>query len=269
MLLALLDASSAHAGSVLGALINGSGARFSVKNCGSETCGTIAWGKQKFVVRRSEFPAIFKDLDPRNKPASSERDKTAAIVDAPKPPEAAPPFGIVDRTPTPKQSEEATVVRSDERPAPPSDAMPSIRGEPNDAPVIAAPMAVTEAAPPAAPSPIGTWIAESGEGRVRIDPCGQALCGVLAAANPGDTDVRNPDPGKRSRPLLGLPVLIDMKPAGKERWQGQVYSARSGYTYAAAIALKSADVLRVEGCVLGGLFCNSQNWMRDKDAATP
>jgi Uncharacterized protein conserved in bacteria (DUF2147) len=105
--------------------------------------------------------------------------------------------------------------------------------------------------------------------KVRIDPCGQALCGVIAAANPSDTDWRNPDPGKRDRPLLGVPILIDMKPTKKQRWEGQVYSAKSGYTYAAKMALKSADVLRVEGCVLGGLFCNSQNWTRAKDASAP
>jgi hypothetical protein len=73
MFFTLLDASSAHAGSVLGALINGSGARFTVKNCGTDTCGTIAWGKQKFVVRRSDVPSIFK--------VPSERDKATVVVD--------------------------------------------------------------------------------------------------------------------------------------------------------------------------------------------
>jgi uncharacterized protein (DUF2147 family) len=241
MLFTLLDASSAHAGSVLGALINGSSARLTVKNCGTDTCGTIAWGKQKFVVRRSDVPSIFK-VDPRNKPAPSERDKATVVVGRPKPTEAAPPSETEDRTSAPRRTGEATAIRLDERSGPPG---------------------------PAPPSPIGNWIAENGEGRVRIDPCGQSLCGVIAAANPSDTDWRNPDPGKRDRPLLGVPILIDMKPTKKQRWEGQVYSAKSGYTYAATMALKSADVLRVEGCVLGGLFCNSQSWTRAKDASAP
>jgi uncharacterized protein (DUF2147 family) len=268
MLLALLDASSAHAGSVLDALLNRSGARFTVKNCGTDTCGTIAWGKQKFVVRRSDVPAIFKDLDPRNKPVPS-RDNIGVIVDPPKPVEAAPPSGTEDLTSRPKRSEEANVVGSDERPAPSGDAMPSTSVGPSDAVPPAAPKPVAEPLLPAPPSPVGTWIAENGEGRVRIDPCGQSLCGVVAAADPSDTDARNPDPGKRNRPLLGLPVLIDMKPIRGERWEGQVYSAKSGYTYSATIALKGADVLRVEGCVLGGLFCNGRNWTRAKDASAP
>jgi uncharacterized protein (DUF2147 family) len=254
MFFTLLDASSAHAGSVLGALINGSGARFTVKNCGTDTCGTIAWGKQKFVVRRSDVPSIFK--------VPSERDKATVVVDRPKPTEAAPPSETEDRTSAPRRSGEATAIRSDERSGPPGEEKPSISAEPND-------KTVTEAPLPAPPSPIGNWIVENGQGRVRIDPCGQALCGVIAAANPSDTDWRNPDPGKRDRPLLGVPILIDMKPTKKQRWEGQVYSAKSGYTYAATMALKSADVLRVEGCVLGGLFCNTQNWTRAKDASAP
>jgi uncharacterized protein (DUF2147 family) len=268
--LALLDASSAHAGSVIGALINGSGARFSVRNCGGDACGMIAWGRQKFVVRRSDVPSIFKDLEPKNKQVSSKRE-TAVIVDPPRSPAAALPSGTQDRTSAPKRSEDATVVRTDERSTPPSDAVRSAPAESNDAaPPAAIPPAVkTVTDAPVPSSPIGTWIAEHGEGRVRIDPCGEALCGVVATAYPGDTDVRNPDPGKRNRPLLGVPVLIDMKPSGKERWQGQVYSAKSGYTYAATIALKNADVLRVDGCVFGGLFCNSQAWTRDKDASAP
>jgi uncharacterized protein (DUF2147 family) len=266
MLFTLLDASSAHAGSVLGALINGSGARLTVKNCGTDTCGTIAWGKQKFVVRRSDVPSIFK-VDPRNKPAPSERDKATVVVGRPKPTEAAPPSETEDGTSAPRRTGEATAIRLDERSGPRGDEKASIAAEPKGAAPPVAPKTVTEAPLPAPPSPIGNWIAENGEGRVRIDPCGQSLCGVIAAANPSDTDWRNPDRGKRDRPLLGVPILIDMKPTKKQRWEGQVYSARSGYTYAATMALKSADVLRVEGCVLGGLFCNSQSWTRAKDAS--
>jgi uncharacterized protein (DUF2147 family) len=271
MLLALLDAPSAHAGSIIGALINGNGARFAIRNCGADTCGVISLGRQKFVVRRSDIPSLFKDFDPRDKPVPAERDKTA-IVDPPKPAQAAPPTGTGDHaedpTTAPGRSEEAAVVQSGAQPVPPSDERRSIVAAAKEDIAPSASNAAPESPRSASPSPIGYWIAENGEGRVRIDPCGQALCGVIAAANPGDTDWRNPDLGKRERPLLGVPILIDMKPTNKQRWEGQVYSARSGYTYAATMALKSADVLRVEGCVLG-LFCNGQNWTRAKGASAP
>lgn len=266
MLLALLDASSAHAGSLISALINSSGARFAIRNCGGETCGTMAWGKQKFVVRRSDIPSLFKELDTREKLLPGERDK-AAIVDRPKPAEAAPPAGTEDHaegpTPAPERSEAAAMIQPV---APPNDDRPSIVAAAKEDIAPPTPKAVAELPHSAFPSPIGNWIAENGEGRVRIEPCGEALCGVVAAASPADTDWHNPDPGKRDRPLLGVPILIDMKPTNKQRWEGQVYSARSGYTYAATMALKSADVLRVEGCVLV-LFCNGRNWTREKGAS--
>jgi uncharacterized protein (DUF2147 family) len=128
--------------------------------------------------------------------------------------------------------------------------------------------------PPAAPvaadpdSPIGEWTTEDGDARVRIHPCGQALCGVISAANnPNETDRRNPDASKRDRPVIGLPVLIDMKPVMKGRWEGQIYDPRDGKTYASKISLKNPDVLRVEGCLLGGLLCDGQNWTRVKAPA--
>ena len=53
-----------------------------------------------------------------------------------------------------------------------------------------------------------------------------------------------------------------MKPTGANRWEGRVYSPQDGSTYQARMALKSDDVLRIEGCVLGGLFCGGQDWTR-------
>jgi uncharacterized protein (DUF2147 family) len=271
MLVALLDASSAHASSLIGALINSSGARFAIRNCGGDTCGAIAWGKQKFVVRRSDIPALFKDLDPRDKSVPVERGKPV-IIDRSKPAVAAPPAGTEEHVEEPTtvsgRRDETAVVQPDERSVAPNDQRPSIGVAAKEDIAPSAPNPAPEVPRSASPSPIGNWIAENGEGRVRIDPCGQALCGVIAAANPGDTDWRNPDPAKRDRPLLGVPILIDMKPTNKQRWEGQVYSARSGYTYAATMALKGTDVLRVEGCVLG-VFCNGQNWTRAKDVSAP
>src|SRR5438128_776270 len=69
-------------------------------------------------------------------------------------------------------------------------------------------------------SPVGEWITEDGAGHVRVRTCGEALCGVVSVADPNDTDRHNPDASKRNRPILGLPVLIDMKPAKSNRWEG-------------------------------------------------
>ena len=53
-----------------------------------------------------------------------------------------------------------------------------------------------------------------------------------------------------------------MKPAGRNRWEGQVYNAEDGKLYTAHLTPLGRDVLRIEGCVLGGLICDGQNWTR-------
>jgi uncharacterized protein (DUF2147 family) len=211
--------------------------------------------------------SFFKDLDLGDKPSSGKgRGKPAATGNRPGPTEAAPAARPEDRNALSSRRDEPTTSRSDDRPASRWDDRPGPAAAPKSA---TAPVEQKIAAPPVASdptSPIGEWITEDGDGRVRIIPCGQALCGVVAGGNPNDTDRHNPDPAKRNRPVDGMTVLMDMKPAKNNHWEGQIYNAKNGKTYASNISLKNADVLRVEGCVFGGLFCGGQNWTRAKNA---
>jgi hypothetical protein len=101
-----------------------------------------------------------------------------------------------------------------------------------------------------------------GTANVEIVPCGDALCGVLTKTDmPDQKDTNNSDPSKRDRPVLGITVLQNMKPQG-DKWVGSVYNARNGMTYDAKISLHGEDILRVEGCLPGGVFCGGQNWSR-------
>jgi uncharacterized protein (DUF2147 family) len=221
---------------------------------------------QKSPTRLPE-EAFLKDLDIGDKLSPGKgRGKPAATGNRARPAEAAPVAGPQDRNASPTRRDEPAAIRADDQPASRWDDRPGPALAPKG---NAAPIEQTTAASPVASdpdSPIGEWITEEGEGRVRIIRCGQALCGVVAGGNPNETDRHNPDPAKRNRPVDGMTVLIDMKPAKNNHWEGQVYDARNGKTYASNISLKSADVLRVEGCVFGGLFCGSQNWTRAKDA---
>jgi uncharacterized protein (DUF2147 family) len=265
--LALLGSSAAYAGTILDTAIGGGDARLKVEDCGNDTCGTITFGNQKFVVKKSDISSFFKDLDIGEKPSSSPakgRGKPAAGNRAGAT-EAAPAARADDRNASSGRRDEPA-ARSDDRPASRQDDRPS---HSTTAKSAAAPVEQNIAVSPVASdpkSPIGEWITEGGEGRVRISACGQALCGVVAGGNPDDTDRHNPDPAKRNRPLDGMTVLIDMKPAKNDRWEGQIYNVKDGRTYASNISLKSADLLRVEGCAFGGWFCGGQNWTRAKDA---
>jgi uncharacterized protein (DUF2147 family) len=126
-------------------------------------------------------------------------------------------------------------------------------------------MALTAAQAAAAPpSPVGEWLVANGLARMKVDMCGQHVWGVISWENtPGGQDSNNPDASKRERPMLGMPVLMDMKPGDSDRWEGEVYNAENGKTYDASIKLKSPDVLQIQGCVLGFL-CGGEDWTRCK-----
>lgn len=112
----------------------------------------------------------------------------------------------------------------------------------------------------------GEWLIEDGDARVRIAPCGAELCGSVTWIKEGSPtlDVNNPDPGKRSRPLLGSAVLLGLKPSGASEWTGSLYDAENGRTYIGKLTIVDERHLKVAGCVLGGLICESQNWTRTK-----
>jgi hypothetical protein len=50
--------------------------------------------------------------------------------------------------------------------------------------------------------------------------------------------------------------------SSEQRWEGTVYNAQNGKTYNANIKLQSPNVLKIEGCVLGGIFCGGEEWTR-------
>lgn len=123
--------------------------------------------------------------------------------------------------------------------------------------------------PANAAKPTGEWAVADGSARVRVLPCKDALWGVIAWTKKPGTDKNNPDPTLRNRSVIGMPILLNMKQAEPNRWDGEVYNARDGKTYTANISLVSDDVLRVEGCVFGGLFCGSQDWTREAAQSDP
>ena len=118
--------------------------------------------------------------------------------------------------------------------------------------------------------PNGTWVTEGGKSRVRIANCGGAICGtIVALQEPNDpatgrpkTDKNNADASQRNRPMIGVQIVLGMRPNGTDRWSGQVYNAEDGKTYSGNVTMGEANKLRLEGCALGGLVCKSQTWTR-------
>ena len=126
---------------------------------------------------------------------------------------------------------------------------------------------------PAAPAnPLGTWYTEGNESQVRISNCGDALCGALVwLKDPNDSktgkpkiDDENADPKKRNRPLLGVQIVLGLKPSGTpDQWKGEVYNAKYGNTYTGFFTMAGADTAELKGCAFG-FICKSQTWTRVK-----
>jgi uncharacterized protein (DUF2147 family) len=113
----------------------------------------------------------------------------------------------------------------------------------------------------------GEWLVADRTAQISIADCGGALWGVVSwEADPGGVDEKNPDPTKRSRPTLGMPVLLGMKASGPNQWAGQIYNSENGKTYSGGLTLVNPDVLRVRGCIFG-MLCGGENWSRAAGAA--
>ena len=81
----------------------------------------------------------------------------------------------------------------------------------------------------------------------------------------GDRGLESPDASLRNRPMIGVQIVLGMKPSGTaNKWSGQVYNAEDGKTYSGSLTLQDANTIKLEGCILGGLICKSESWTRVK-----
>ena len=123
--------------------------------------------------------------------------------------------------------------------------------------------ALAAAAPLSAAAPVaGRWTTADKDAVVLISPCGAKLCGTIERflvpppEGINQRDVNNSDPAKRSRKLLGMPVLTGFTPDDDE-WRGQIYDPKSGKTYRSVLSRKGKTLV-VKGCI--GPFCQTQLW---------
>jgi uncharacterized protein (DUF2147 family) len=114
-----------------------------------------------------------------------------------------------------------------------------------------------------AADPTGDWRVADGVANIRVAQCAGSMWGVVAwEKEPGGRDTNNPDVSKKSRPTLGMPILLDMKKKpGTDSWEGQVYNAKDGQTYSSSITPTDPEHLQIKGCVLGFL-CGGETWTR-------
>jgi uncharacterized protein (DUF2147 family) len=121
-----------------------------------------------------------------------------------------------------------------------------------------------------APTPVGVWLHANKRIELEIAPCGKLLCGKLIwFARPNDAlgrpleDVKNPDPSLRNRPLLGLPVLSGLTPAGHGEWnEGEIYNPDDGKSYQALASVEGDGTLHTRAYVVLPVLGKTLVWTR-------
>ena len=139
-------------------------------------------------------------------------------------------------------------------------------------PMMAATVLGATLMPAFAADPAGTWLTEEGKAVIRVADCGGALCGtIVSLKEPNDpqtgkpkVDKNNVDAAKRGRPIVGVQIVVGAKPDGPNKWSGQVYNPEDGKTYAGNIALAGPNMIKVQGCIMGGVICKTNTWTRSQ-----
>lgn len=130
-------------------------------------------------------------------------------------------------------------------------------------------LALTFAAPASAAGPEGIWSMSNGKVTVRVSNCGSNLCAKIVGLKEPiskidgkpKVDRENPDKAKRKRPLMGLSILIGMKPTGDGRWKGAIYNPDDGKTYSATVRHDGGNTMKVQGCV-ASILCKTNTFVR-------
>ena len=130
-------------------------------------------------------------------------------------------------------------------------------------------LTVAVARPAQAADLSGVWLTDTADANIRMAKCGADMCGtIIWLKQPNDphgqplTDAKNPDPAKRSHPMIGTVIAIGFRPASEDpnKYVGRFYNAQDGQTYNGSITEPSADELKVTGCLL--IFCQTSTWTR-------
>ena len=236
----LLAATSAHAGNSISFEVNGHRIRVEApRNCQALSCLQISgisgsdfgskskrfddsnYDDDNNVTANSDQPAAKSQPAPAVQAAAPVTQAPVQVAPAPAP-VVAPVTAPVATMAAPVNAPAAPAVVASNSPA------PAVRND-------------IDPAPAAPTTPVGIWSTEGNKGRVRVEPCGENLCGY--AVNSGEK------------------ILINMKPSDT-KWTGRIHDPDSGRNYDSTITMKGPNALRVQGCAFGGMFCGGQTWSR-------
>jgi uncharacterized protein (DUF2147 family) len=101
----------------------------------------------------------------------------------------------------------------------------------------------------AGPAFLGNWARGDGKTHIRVERCGADYCGVNTWVKPGHGE------------KVGDTLVVNVKQAGADRWSGTAFDRRRNRHYTMRVHVADGR-MTTDGCVLGGLMCQSMSWTR-------
>lgn len=117
---------------------------------------------------------------------------------------------------------------------------------------------------------LGTWLNEEATGKIQLyKENGKYFGKVIWLKEPNDkktgkprTDVENPDPKLKSKPLIGLINMRNFTFDDGEWSGGTIYDPKNGKTYKCYITFESSNKLKVRGYIGVSLLGRNTYWTR-------
>jgi uncharacterized protein (DUF2147 family) len=117
---------------------------------------------------------------------------------------------------------------------------------------------------------LGLWYNTEKTAQVEILKRGSEFLGKivwLKDPNPDGkpaVDKENSDPKLKNRPLMGLPILQNLKYSSGAWKDGKIYDPKNGKTYSCELKLKSPDLLEVTGYIGFSFVGRTVEWTKVK-----
>jgi uncharacterized protein (DUF2147 family) len=109
----------------------------------------------------------------------------------------------------------------------------------------------------------GTWRHPDNGSLIEIYPCGGGICAKVAGVtDPKRTDINNPDPALRDRPIVGIEIWRRAKETAPLQWSGSAYNPLDGATLYGTVHLTGDSTLVVASCNLNVMPCYERTWTK-------
>jgi uncharacterized protein (DUF2147 family) len=124
---------------------------------------------------------------------------------------------------------------------------------------------------------LGNWLGETKSATIAVYKAGDLFEGKinwLAEPTRKDgsptVDEYNPDPAKRTQPVMGLVILKNFTYCGKNVWtDGKIYDPKNGKTYSCRMTLINDSTLHIRGYIGVTWLGRTTIWTRPVKPADP